>query len=49
VGSVAARGKIGCEQGPYEPRGPTRRLDQESFEQGKKSRPDLLLAEKGRR
>ena len=26
VGSGAARGKIGCEQGPYESRGPTWRL-----------------------
>jgi len=24
VGSGAARGKIGCEQGPYESRGPTK-------------------------
>jgi hypothetical protein len=50
VGSGAARGKIGCEQRPNRTRGLTRRLDSDYvLEQGKKFRPDLLLAEKGRR
>jgi len=50
VGSVAARGKIGCEQGPSNRAAPQGALKSESIlEQGKKSRPDPFLVEKGRR
>jgi hypothetical protein len=51
VGSGAARGKIGCEQEPLPKRAaPQGANERESFrEQGKKSRPDPILSEKGRR
>jgi hypothetical protein len=51
VGSGAARGKIGCEQEPLPERAAPQGANKlENFgEQGKKSRPDPLLSEKGRR
>jgi len=50
VGSAAARGKIGCEQEPLQNVRPHKApTNAKRDEQGKKSRPDLLLSEKGRR
>ena len=50
VGSDAARGKIGCEQESEGKNRPHQSANNAKIpEQGKKSRPDLLLAEKGRR
>jgi len=50
VVSGAARGKIGCEQGPTkkpDPQGAN--IKRKLLEQDKIPRPDPLLAEKGRR